>query len=145
MSSRSAPGREQNCKNNKVVICAHWQRLVWVVHQLLLLLLPTGKVQIQVQGFEVHLSSAQRQELLPCLGWEQSLVASQCHLLRHAWLLYIECAPWKFHVSQLNYRKGFWFLIIFFSVFRPAWSLFCVLEVLISSWCDQETFNASSH
>lgn len=51
----------------------------------------------------------------------------------------------KFQVSKLNRRRDFCVLISLFSVFRPAWSSFHVLEVLILSQRDQETFNASSH
>lgn len=51
----------------------------------------------------------------------------------------------KFQVNKLNRRRDFCVLISLFSVFRPAWSSFHVLEVLILSQHDQVTFNASSH
>lgn len=144
----SSGKRENLCKNNKAVIHAHCQRDFGPCTSSSCFCCPLERcpsAQIQVQGCGMHLSSAQRQEQFPSLGWEQSLVASQCHLLGHAWLLYIECAHWKCQFCQLNYRRGFWFLITFFSVFRPAWSSFCVLQVSVSSQCHQETFNASLH
>lgn len=110
VSSTSAPRREGKCKNKKIVIHVHCQRLVWAMHQLLLLLLPTGKVYISSSPSAGLWAASQlsiEAELFPSLGWGQSLVASQCHLLRHAWLFHIECAHWKFHISQLDYRRGF--------------------------------------
>lgn len=111
------------CKNNKVVIHAHCQRCFGWWASSFCFCCPQERctsAQIHVQGYEVHLSSAQRQEQFASLAWEQSLVASRCHLLGHAWPLYIECAHGKFQVSQLNYRREVWFLLTFFSVFRPA-------------------------